>query len=300
MKKLTAGVLTVLITSGFSGIASAEIASKSYVDTQNTTQTTTINTTLATKADTTYVDTGLAAKANTADLGALATKDVIVTTDITDANVTKPKLSLDVQASLDKADTSVQSADLTGFATTTDVNTALATKADTTYVDTQDTALNTAIAGKADTTYVDTGLAAKADTITVNAALATKADTTYVDTGLAAKADAATTYNKTEVDTALGTKADTITVNAALATKADTTYVDTGLAAKADTATTLSGYGITDAMTTTDINTALSTKADTASLGTLATAAPGACSDPLNKCVLTFDGTTYSWEIVER
>ncbi|MBN1281376.1 MAG: hypothetical protein JW985_00175 [Alphaproteobacteria bacterium] len=236
MKRLTAGVLTVLITSGFSSIASAEIASKSYVDVQNTAQTDTINTALAGKADqaTTYtkteVDTALTGKANTADLGALAAKDNIVTTDIVDANVTKAKLSTDVQASLDKADTSLQSADLAGYATTT----ALDAKADKT------------------TTYTKT----------------------EVDTGLAAKADQATTYTKTEVDTAL-----------------------TG---KADTATTLAGYGITDAMTSTDINTALGLKANTADLGTLATAAPGACSDPTNKCVLTFDGTTYSWEVVER
>ena len=37
-----------------------------------------------------------------------------------------------------------------------------------------------------------------------------------------------------------------------------------------------------------------------ATLGALAKAAPGACSDATNKCVLTFDGTTYAWEVVAR
>ena len=333
MKKLTAAsVLAVLMTSVFSGVASAEIASKSYVDAQDVI----LSTDIATKADqaTTYtkteVDTALADKANTADLGTLATMNSVGTTEINGASVTKPKLSVDVQASLDKADTAIQTADLSEYAT----KTALAGKEDITnksnniVADTGSTTkyttvnavesyVNTALsdkadiddlATKADVTYVDTQDAA------LTAAIADKADTTYVDTGLATKADQATTYTKTEVDTAVSTKSDTTYVDTqdaalstAIAAKADTTYVDTqdtvlttAIAAKADSATTLAGYGITDAMTSTAINTALDLKANTADLGTLATAAPGACSDPTNKCVLTFDGTTYSWEVVER
>lgn len=38
----------------------------------------------------------------------------------------------------------------------------------------------------------------------------------------------------------------------------------------------------------------------TADLGDLAKAAPGACSDSANKCVLTFDGVSYEWEVVAR
>lgn len=45
---------------------------------------------------------------------------------------------------------------------------------------------------------------------------------------------------------------------------------------------------------------AAATYATEASLGALAKAAPGACSDATNKCVLTFDGTTYAWEVVAR
>ncbi|MDR0967214.1 MAG: hypothetical protein LBL75_00040 [Rickettsiales bacterium] len=63
-------------------------------------------------------------KANTADLGDLALKDLIMTDDIAansivtakilDANVTKAKLASDVQTSLGKADTALQASDITG------------------------------------------------------------------------------------------------------------------------------------------------------------------------------------------
>ena len=38
----------------------------------------------------------------------------------------------------------------------------------------------------------------------------------------------------------------------------------------------------------------------TADLGTLAKAAPGACAEPTKKCALVFDGTAYTWEVIER
>lgn len=38
----------------------------------------------------------------------------------------------------------------------------------------------------------------------------------------------------------------------------------------------------------------------TADLGTLAKAAPGACAEPTKKCALVFDGTDYTWEVIER
>ena len=130
---------------------------------------------LANYATVDAVNTALSTKANTADLGALAAKDVVEKADITDAKVTKAKLAADVQTALDKADTALQTADMSSFATTTDVNTALAAKADTTYVDTQDATLSTAITAKADvaTTYtkteVDTALAAKTNTADLGA-----------------------------------------------------------------------------------------------------------------------------------
>lgn len=128
---------------------------------------------------------------------------------------------------------------------------------------------------------LETTVAAKA-----NAADVYTSDET--DALLADKADQETTYTKTEVDNLLGAKADstslgTLALKSAvskteLATplandidaKATTSYVDTQLATKAtvssvttlsetvegkaDAATTLSGYGITDAYTKTEVD----------------------------------------------
>lgn len=129
--------------------------------------------------------------------------------------------------------------------------------------------INTAVAGKANSTDVYT----KTE---VNTELGKKADksTTYtkteVDGLLDGKADSATSlsgygitdaYNKTEVDGLLGSKADTATVNAALAGKADNSTVTTletnltnAINGKADKATSLTGYGITDAYTKTEVD----------------------------------------------
>jgi hypothetical protein len=86
-------------------------------------------------------------------------------------------------------------------------NTAIGSKADTTYVNTQ-------LATKADAAATTTSLAAKANTADVNTALATKADTTYVNTQLATKADrviasvvytaAATTLQAADADRSVG------------------------------------------------------------------------------------------------
>lgn len=129
--------------------------------------------------------------------------------------------------------------------------------------------INAAVADKANSTDVYT----KTE---VNTELGKKADksTTYtkteVDGLLDGKADSATSlsgygitdaYNKTEVDGLLSSKADTVTVNAALAEKADNSTVTTletnltnAINGKADKATSLTGYGITDAYTKTEVD----------------------------------------------
>lgn len=129
--------------------------------------------------------------------------------------------------------------------------------------------INTAVAGKANSTDVYT----KTE---VNTELGKKADksTTYtkteVDGLLDGKADSATSlsgygitdaYNKTEVDGLLSNKADTSAVNTALAGKADNSTVTTletnltnAINGKADKATSLTGYGITDAYTKTEVD----------------------------------------------
>ena len=176
MKKLTAGIFATLLTVVSVGAAHAEIASKGYVDQQVGTVTTALGnkadkteldnyaTTaaltsgLAGKLDTagtaakatadasgnvittTYATkTELGEKADTADLGALATKDTVSATEIDadavttekilDANVTKAKLASDVQTSLGKADSALQQGALADYAKTADVASTYETKA---------------------------------------------------------------------------------------------------------------------------------------------------------------------------
>ena len=81
----------------------------------------------ATHATKTELSSGLAGKANTADLGDLATLDAVgsaqitdgavATADIADKAVTEAKLSDTVNASLDKADSALQEADLADYVT---------------------------------------------------------------------------------------------------------------------------------------------------------------------------------------
>ncbi len=84
------------------------------------------------------VATALAAKANTADLGALAeldavgsaqiTNGAVATVDIADKAVTEAKLSDTVNASLDKADSALQEADLDAYQTKEAADAAYAAK----------------------------------------------------------------------------------------------------------------------------------------------------------------------------
>lgn len=126
----------------------------------------------------TEVDTALGAKADTADLGALAEKDTVsaaeidanavTTAKIVDKNVTKAKLADDVQASLGRADSALQEADLADYAKTADVASTYETKtnAAATYAtknEIADMATTTALAGKQDKT--DNTLATTAKTV---------------------------------------------------------------------------------------------------------------------------------------
>nr|DAW45504.1 MAG TPA: tail collar domain [Caudoviricetes sp.] len=201
-----------------------------------------LNTELATKADTSYVDQQLATKANTSYVDSqLETK-------------------ADISSLLDKADTAYVNEQLTVKADKTYVNSQLETKADKsslaakvnkTYVDSQ-------LANKADTSYVDSQLEAKADvsaltlkadTSYVDEQLETKANTTSVNEQLATKADKsalAAKVDKTYVNTQLGNKADTSYVNTQLGNKADTSYVNTQLDKKQNKLTPGSNITIVD------------------------------------------------------
>lgn len=172
--------------------------------------------------------------------------------------------------------------------TKTEVNAELAKKADASNVFTKDQTftkdqVNLKLADYAKTTDVNTALAGKANAADVytktdvDGKLANKADKTYVDTEVGKKADKATTltgygitdaYTKTEVDAAVAGAVTTAgtNVDTKLADYAKTADVDTKLAGKADKATTLAGYGITDAYTKGDVDTRLNEKADKTAL----------------------------------
>lgn len=89
-------------------------------------------------------------------------------------------------------------------------------------------AIISAVAPKADKTYVDNQLTLKANKADVDSSLLTKTDKTYVDGQLAHKSD------KTYVESALLNKSDKTYVDGQLNLKSDKTYVDNQLEVKSD------------------------------------------------------------------
>lgn len=164
--------------------------------------------------------------------------------------------------------------ELEGYVKTTDLTTELNKKVDkvegkSLIDDTEITRLATV--KNYDDTDIKADIAKKADTTTVNTALEGKVDkedgkvlssndyttaekeklaglSNYNDAdikaSIATKANAADVYTKEEVNTELGKKADKTTVET----------LTTTVNGKADKATTISGYGITDAYTKTEVD----------------------------------------------
>ncbi|MHA8067397.1 hypothetical protein V7S76_12055, partial [Aquirufa sp. ROCK2-A2] len=220
---------------------------------------------LSLKADTSSVNTALALKANSTDVtNALAAK---ADTSTVNSALTLKANATDVSNSLAvKADTSSVNTALALKANATDVTISLAAKADTSSV-------NTALALKANSTDITNVLAAKADTSSVNTALALKANTSDVTISLAAKADTSSVNtalalkaNTSDVSNSLATKADTSSVNTALALKANSSDVTISLAAKADTSSVNTALALK--ANSTDVTISLAAKADTSSINT--------------------------------
>ena len=121
-----------------------------------------------------------------------------------------------------------------------------------------DTAIKADIAKKADATAMSTALEGKVDkvegkvlssndyTTAEKEKLAglSNYDDTDIKASIATKAEADSVYTKEEVNTELGKKADKTTVET----------LTTTVNGKADKATTISGYGITDAYTKTEVD----------------------------------------------
>ena len=344
MKKLTAGILTVMLGIVAANSADASIASKGYVDAQVGAKVSTTDFETFKGTNTTAIEA--AKKAGT---DASAALDAYKTT-ASDTFATKTALSdgLATKQNTLKAGTNIEIKDdgtigTVGIATTEGLNALETTVGEHT------TALNKlngtaetegsvaksiadAISGeekRADAAYATAAQGALAATAVQPAAIAdmetkTNAAATYATkTALEGVDGKFANYTTTEnMNTALGAKADKSTIGTVpegktvvkMIEEAQTsaTYDDTALKGRVDTIEKSAAYtsGITaDKVAQIETNktgvaenkTAVEkVAADVASLGTLAKAAPGNCAEPTKKCALVFDGTNYTWEVIER
>lgn len=352
MKKLTAGILTVILGIVAANSADASIASKGYVDAQvktsvsNTTfesfkTENTANIADAKKAGTdasaaletykTSNDTAVAAKADTETVNAeLAKKqDKLVSTDnvVINADNTITLKGIATDTGLADLQKTVGEHTTTLGTLTGDGDGSIAKS------------IADAISGevtRADAAYATAAQGAKADTAVQPAAIAdmetkTNAAATYATkTALETVDGKFANYTTTEnMNTALDAKADKSTIGTVpegktvvkMIEEAQTsaTYDDTALKGRVDTIEKSAAYtsGITAekvaqietnktgvAANKTAVEAVTKDLADnytkTADLGTLAKAAPGACAEPTKKCALVFDGTNYTWEVIER
>lgn len=377
MKKLTAGILTVMLGIVAANSADASIASKGYVDAQvgakvSTTDFETFkgtNTTaieaaqkagtdasdalkayqasndaaVAKKADTETVNTELSKKQNTltaADFVKDGTGNVVTGVTVgADGKIKYTTESVATSAELGTLQTTVADhttklGTLTGGADTTGSVANSIANALKDYTTTAN--MNTALEAKADKTTVATDLAKKQDKLTAGTNIEIGTDgtisSTYTYDDAAVKADIAKNANAISAmdtaykaaDTAINDKIGTVPADKTVVkmieeAKTSATYDDTALKGRVDTIEKSTAYtsGITAAGVA-QIETNKTGVADnkaavaavtkdladnytkTADLGTLAKAAPGECAEPTKKCALVFDGTAYTWEVIER
>lgn len=176
-----------------------------------------------------------------------------------------------------KADTAVQPAAINDMETKTNAAATYATKTALEGVDGK-------FANYTTTTDMNTALNLKADKSTIG----------EVETGKTVVEMIADAKNAASGDTtALQARVKTIEdsdVMASGATKAKIDAIATNTAGVADNKAAV-------AAVTKDL---ADNYTKTADLGTLAKAAPGECAEPTKKCALVFDGTNYTWEVIER
>lgn len=332
MKKLTAGILTVMLGIVAANSADASIASKGYVDAQ-------VKTSVSNATFDTFKTANTAAIADAKQAGTDAAAALETYKTSNDAAVEKKADTATVNAELAKKQDKLVSTDnvvinadntitLKGIATDTglaDLQKTVGEHTTTLGTLTGDgdgsiaKSIADAISGevtRADGAYATAAQGAKADTAVQPAAIAdmeTKANAaaTYATkAALDAKADKSTIGDvetgKTVVEmiadaknaasgdtTALQTRVKTIEdsdVMASGATKAKIDAIATNTAGVADNKAAV-------AAVTKDL---ADNYTKTADLGTLAKAAPGECAEPTKKCALVFDGTKYTWEVIER
>lgn len=377
MKKLTAGILTVMLGIVAANSADASIASKGYVDAQvgakvSTTDFETFkgtNTTaieaakkagtdasdalkayqasndaaVAKKADTETVNTELSKKQNiltAADFVKDGTGNVVTSVTVgADGKIKYTTESVATSAELGTLQTTVADhttklGTLTGGADTTGSVANSIANALKDYTTTAN--MNTALEAKADKTTVATDLAKKQDKLTAGTNIEIGTDgtisSTYTYDDAAVKADITKNANAisamdtaykaadTAINNKIGTVAEGKTVvemidDAKNAASGDTTAlkgrVDTieksaaytsGITAAgvAQIETNKTGVAENKAAVAAVTKDLADNYTKTADLGTLAKAAPGECAEPTKKCALVFDGTKYTWEVIER
>lgn len=364
MKKLTAGILTVMLGIVAANSADASIASKGYVDAQ--VKTSVSNTTFesfktentaaieaAKKAGTdanaaleTYKTSNNAAVAAKADSATMTTElakkqDKLVSTDnvvinadntITLKGIATDTGLADLQKTVGEHTTTLGTlnggADTTGsvansianalkdYTTTANMNTELAKKADkTTVADdlakkqdklTAGTNITIGTDGTISSTYTYNDADVKAD-ITKNANAISAMDTAYkaADTAINKKigtvAEGKTVVEMID-DAKNAASGDTTALQARVKTIEDSDVMASGATkAKIDAiATNTAGVADNKAAVAAVTKDLADNYTKTADLGTLAKAAPGECAEPTKKCALVFDGTNYTWEVIER
>ena len=219
------------------------------------------------EADGKYATTEQGAKADTA-VQPDALEAYVTTETATSTYATKSELA-------DKADTSA----LDAYLTTANASSTYLSKTDATST----YATKASLSGYATTSALE----AKADTADTlagygitDAYTKVESDGKYaLKTELANKADTSALANYTTTETLNGLlddKADKSELNdyattESLSAYATTSSLTSGLSAKADKSTTISGYGITDAYTKTEVDGKLGNKADTSALSAYAT-----------------------------
>ena len=336
MKHLTSKILMALVVTGFAGAAHAAVTSKAYVDKQDgdlTTLTTTAKTDLVSAINSvqgavTTINTNLGDYTTSTEL---TVADLITETEADDKYAAKATEGVAAGAA-SAASTNATSIGALASLTTTEKTSLVgaineikgilgsldaATMADLI----TEAAADTKYAIKA-TEGVASGAAAKAaanETAigTINTTLAGKEDKSALK-ALAYKDSVAKTDLAADVQTSLG-KADTALQAAAIENLATKTELTTGLGTKQNTLKTAQQAAVDSGITTAKVTAydaydaaiagkadaaattaSLALKANDADLGALAKAAPGACGNAANKCVLVFDGSAYSWEVIER
>lgn len=352
MKKLTAGILTVMLGIVAANSADASIASKGYVDAQvgakvstsdfesfktentasiadakkaGTDATTALNeykesnaTALAAKADTATVNAELAKKQDKL----VSTDNVVINADntITLKGIATDTGLADLQKTVGEHTTTLGT--LTGDGdgsiakSIADAISGEVTRADGVYATAAqgakaDTAVQpAAIADMETKTNASATYATKTALETVDGKFANYTTTTDMNTALNLKADKSTIgeveTGKTVVEMIADAKSaasgDTTALQARVKTIEDSDVMASGATkAKIDAiATNTAGV----ASNKTAVEAVTKDLADnytkTADLGALAKAAPGECAEPTKKCALVFDGTNYTWEVIER